>query len=78
MNQTGLEAGLPDMPADLAVLQDMADVDVWTKWGAKWRDVVIVDRKGQKSAVYSLADHDLGDAANREALKALFVEASKP
>ena len=66
------------MPADLPVLQDTSDVDVWTKWGAKWRDVVIIDKKGVRSSVYNLSEHDLGDAANREALKALLVEASKP
>lgn len=78
MNQTGLESGLPEMPGDLPVLQDTADVNVWTTWGGNWRDVVIVDREGHKHAVYALAEHDLGDAANREALKALLVEAARP
>ncbi len=78
MNLTGLEGGLPEMPADLPVLQDTADVNVWAKWGGQWRDVVIVDRKGQKTAVYNLSEHDLGDPANRDALKVLLVEASKP
>jgi hypothetical protein len=78
VNQTGLEAGLPEMPGELPVLQDTAAVDAWSKWGAAWRDVVIVDRKGHKTAVYNLSEHDLSDAANRDALKALLVEAAAP
>ena len=58
-------------------LQDTADVHVWGLWEAAWRDVRIVDSQGRLVSVYNLFEHDLSSAANRAALKELFLSAAK-
>lgn len=63
---------------DLPILQEVAEHDVWTEWGATWRDVVIVDPNNARSEVYNLTTYNLADEANRTALKAKLVDAATP
>lgn len=78
VNQEGLDSGLPDLYAatDLPVLQDDATAQVWTNWGATWRDVFVVDGDNETVAVFNLTTYDLSDPANYQALKDLFVAAA--
>lgn len=78
VNEAGLESGLPDLYAatDLPVLQDDATAQVWTTWGAAWRDVWVVDGDNEPVAVYNLTTYDLSDPVNYQALKDLFVAAA--
>lgn len=60
----------------LAWLQDVAGQDVRTLWSASARDVYILDPMNEVFTVYNLYDHSLSEAANRDALKALFLQAA--
>lgn len=72
VNGIGLEADNATMTNGrvLPWLQDVAGVDVWTKWGVTYRDVVILDATGTVRGAYNLTVHDLNVAANRDELKA--------
>jgi hypothetical protein len=88
VNGSGYESGIAAMSekGDLPILQDTAAVDAWGSWGAAWRDVIVLDGSNMRfdldpdgpSDVYNLTTYNLSDAANREALKALLVEAATP
>ena len=57
-------------------LQDDSTARVWVNWGARWRDVIIVDPDNHVVETYNLSDHDLGDPANFARLKSLLVAAA--
>ena len=57
-------------------LQDVAGQDVRSSWQASDRDVYILDPMNRVYSVYNLYEHDLDVAANRDALRALFLEAA--
>lgn len=61
INQIGAEAGLPDVAAlsNLPVVEDDETTQIWTNWGANWRDVIILDRQNQPIATYNLTVHNL-------------------
>ena len=63
---------------DLPILQDTAEQDVWTSWGATWRDVVIVDPTNARFDTFNLTTYNLADELNRTALKAKLVDAATP
>lgn len=60
---------------DIPLLQDTEAVDAWSRWGATYRDVVVVDAEGRFVAAYNLTRNDLGDPARFEELKGLLREA---
>lgn len=61
----------------LSWLQDPVTGSVWTNWGVTYRDVRILDSRNQLSAVYNLTSYNLEIADNREALKALLLQAAQ-
>jgi hypothetical protein len=77
VNAPGYETGNEALFAvtDLPVVQDDATWDVWTLWGAVWRDVYVLDRTNHVTAVYNLTTHNLSDPANYAELYDLFVAA---
>jgi hypothetical protein len=54
-------------------LQDPFD-DVWSSWGAEWRDIFVVDGSGIVVDKRSLTSFDLQDDDNYAAYKALLAE----
>ena len=80
VNLPGLESGNDDLFAAtlLPVVQDDAVANVWTNWGATWRDVYVLDPDNRVTEVFNLTTYDLSDAANYEALYGLFVDAGAP
>jgi hypothetical protein len=58
-------------------LQDTLSVGAWTRWGAAKDDLRIVDSLNRPWTNYSLIQHDLTLAENREALKQLFLAPAK-
>jgi hypothetical protein len=58
-------------------LQDDANSAAWRSWKAEYRDVRILDAQNRLLATYNLSSHDLSIAANRAALKKLFLDAAK-
>jgi len=79
VNADGYESGLGDICAvgDLPVLQDTDSVDVWGRWDATWRDVIILDRDNLPVATYNLSTHSLADPDDYAELKALLVEVAQ-
>lgn len=59
----------------LPLVQDDVATQAWVLWGVTWRDVVIVNPRKERVAVYNLTTHNLADPANLAALKALLLEA---
>jgi hypothetical protein len=60
--------------ADLPWLQDTSDATWWDDWQVTYRDVVILDRDGNREDVFNLTEHDLWDDDELEALKTLLLE----
>jgi hypothetical protein len=53
-------------------LQDTADQNVWNaKWNVEWRDVVVLDSRNQRIAVYNLTANNLADPSKYAELKDL-------
>ncbi len=46
---------------DIPWLQDTEDVDAWTLWDVRYRDVYVVDREGNLRFIYNLTTHDLSN-----------------
>ena len=80
MNADGHAGGLDSAAsvADLPLLQDDDEAQVWDRWNATWRDVHVVDAANERVAVFNLTDHDLADPANYATLKALLMDAANP
>jgi hypothetical protein len=78
INQTNRAAFNAEMPKGRtnSWLQDLHEVDVWGHWKVTYRDVQILGPSNRLYAVYNLTDHDLSNAANRTALKALLLKAA--
>jgi len=57
-------------------LQDTATENVWSRWGIEYRDVLIVDGLNRPVTTYNLSSRDLLQAANRQALKQLLLDAA--
>ena len=78
INRSGSESGNAGMMAGrtLSLLQDNEDDQVWPQWQAAWRDVIVLDRRNARIAVFNLTQHGLHDADNYAALKAMLLEAA--
>jgi hypothetical protein len=86
VNEYGYESGVAAMSlkGDLPILQDTTTDDVGTSWSAAWRDVIVLDADNIRfdldptgsGDAFNLTTYNLADEANREALKALLVEAA--
>ncbi|MHC4938568.1 MAG: hypothetical protein ACYTHK_06335 [Planctomycetota bacterium] len=73
INQVGASAGNADNcnGNDIPWLQEDGYEKAQEKWGARYRDVVILDADNIPVAVYNLTDHNLQDAPSYDELKAL-------
>ena len=59
--------------SDLPWLQDNGTEDVWDKWHANWRDVMILNAANDSLTVYNLTTYDLNNPANYDTLKAMLL-----
>ena len=50
--------------------------DVWSSWGATWRDVVIVDGDNRRVATYNVTANNLATAENYAALRDMILDAA--
>ena len=55
-------------------LQDTADANVWVAWQVTYRDVFVLDAKGEVRFVYNLTDNDLAKPGNYHALKTMLLD----
>lgn len=80
VNGAGMESGNGAMTSGrtLPWLQDVVAVNVWELWQVGFRDVVICDDDNRFAEVFNVTDHPLGEASNREALKALLRSVATP
>jgi hypothetical protein len=59
-------------------LQDVAAVNAWGAWGARWRDVVVLDSSNVVIHVYNLdPPNNLGDPVKYAELKTLLLNAAQ-
>ncbi len=75
VNEVGRESGNDSIVAvgDLPVMQDNATTNVWSAWGAAWRDVVVLDGDNAEAYRFNLQTYDLGNPDHYAHLKAVFV-----
>ena len=66
VNGAGYESGNERVTEnrDIPWLQDTEDVDAWTQWDVKYRDVYILDQNGDLRFIYNLTVNDLGNPDN--------------
>ena len=57
-------------------LQDTSTVAVTASWKHNLRDVVILNTRNERVAVFGLTENNLGEPANYEILKQLFLNAA--
>ena len=76
VNEAGHEGGNTSMceGRDLPWLQDTSSANWWGTWSPTYRDVVILDSKGELAGVYNLTENSLESDDNYVELKALIVE----
>jgi len=43
-------------------------VDAWSSWEVAYRDVYVLDQRGQLRFIYNLTIHDLGNPDNMDTL----------
>lgn len=60
----------------MPILQDTVEADVWSSFNTAYRDVLILDANGERVTAFNLTSQDLGDPANYEALRTLFIDAA--
>lgn len=77
MNDVGFESQNDTITdgRDLPWLQNTADADVWNEWGVTYRDVWVVDDENVVVGIFNVTGNSLGDQANYDTLRALFVQA---
>lgn len=80
VNQTGHEAGNASLTsgADLPLLQETAEADVWMAWQITFRDVVVVGPDNRVVGVMNLTQYNLGIAENYATLKDLLLRIPPP
>ena len=49
---------------DIPWLQDIEEIDAWTQWDVQYRDVYILDQKGNLRFKYNLTINDLSNPDN--------------
>ena len=54
-------------------LQDESDVDVWSSWSVRFRDLVLLDEQNHPVEVFNLTDVDLSNADNYGEVEAAFI-----
>ena len=61
INMMNTEAGMASVSliSNLPVVQDDANVNVWSDWGAVWRDVMILNRENEVIHTFNLTQHSL-------------------
>jgi hypothetical protein len=79
INRIGYEAGNAGYTTGTTLpwLQDQAWVDVRSSWGASDREIYILDPNNEVHAVFNTLTHSLETQANRNALKALLLQAAQ-
>jgi hypothetical protein len=78
INEIGHESGNTQVSsvANLPMLQDVEEQNVWGVWNVTYRDVVIVNTQGQEIGVYNLSKNDLNEPDSFAALKTMLVDAA--
>lgn len=79
MNEAGFESGNASITEgrSLPWLQDTVDVNVWSQWSVRYRDVLVRDREGLVYGIFNLTDLDLSVDDNYADLKELALGAAE-
>jgi len=76
INSIGSESGNDyiTLGRNIPWLQDVPLEHVWDSWRVNYRDVVILNTRGETSDVFNLTAHDLTLPENYETLKTILLE----
>lgn len=59
---------------DAPWLQDLESTSWWNQWQAEYRDVIMLDGRGDPVEVFNLTEHSLLDEGNYASLRALLID----
>jgi len=70
VNGAGYESGNERVTEDRDIpwLQDTENIEAWTQWDVKYRDVYVLDQNGDLRFIYNLTVNDLGNPDNLDLL----------
>ncbi len=75
VNGIGYEAGNERVTEERSIpwLQDVEAVDAWSSWEVAYRDVYVLDQRGQLRFIYNLTTHDLSNPDNMDTLSEAII-----
>ena len=79
INGIGYSSGVGNLTNihTLPMLEDTSFAQVWSQWGAVYRDVMILDGNNEVSSVFNLTTYNISDvqnpSGNYATLKQLFI-----
>ena len=78
VNEIGFELGIPEAAAkaDLPLIQDDNDTRMWASWGARWKDVMILDGNNECYSIFSVQGAKLSEPEHYQELKELVLAAA--
>lgn len=75
VNEMGYDAGnslVPDI-SSLPMVQNDSIAQVWSNWGAVWRDVIVLDQENRPVATFNLTTYNLATTENYDLVKAELI-----
>ncbi|MEM1034070.1 MAG: hypothetical protein AAGN82_27280 [Myxococcota bacterium] len=63
---------------DLPFLEQPADGTVWSDWGIRYRDVVVLDADNEVVGIINLTDDSLAEPDNQDALLDIIFSVANP
>jgi hypothetical protein len=79
VNEAGFESGNESITEgrSLPWLQDTVEVNTWSQWSVRYRDVLVRDREGLVYGVFNLTELDLSVEENYTDLLELALSAAE-
>ena len=80
VNGIGYSSGIGSLSSihTLPMIEDTSADQVWSQWGAVYRDVMILDGNNEVSSVFNLTTYNISDVQNSSGnyatLKQLFID----
>ena len=78
INMTGSSVTSLTSSQNLPVVQDDNSLQIWSTWGAVWRDVMILDQNNELVHTYNLTQYSLSNTSNYNDLMQLFIDTATP
>ena len=79
INMIGTGAGTASFTTShtLPMVQDDYTLEIWSDWGAQWRDVYVLNENNELVLIYNLTQYSLADINNYNTLKQHLIDAAQ-